>query len=104
MTTINHPIFKSNNDCDLKLESGEIDASQQFTAQIWKMWEKGKPVGTWMKEKPYYLPGNLPLLSFNVNKKGLDNPRSAGRSPTASTTRISPAPPCRTTPSRPRPA
>ena len=57
MTTINHPIFKSNNDGDLKLESGEIDASQQFTAQIWKMWEAGKPVSTWMKKKPYHLPG-----------------------------------------------
>ena len=75
MTTINHPIFKSNNDGDLKLESGEIDASQQFTAQIWKMWEAGKPVSTWMKEKPYYVPGNLPLLIFNLNKPGLDNPK-----------------------------
>jgi peptide/nickel transport system substrate-binding protein len=75
MATINHPIFKSNNDGDLKLESGEIDASQQFTAQIWKMWESGKPVGTWMKKKPYHLPGNLPLLIFNLNKKGLDNPK-----------------------------
>ena len=74
MTTINHPIFRSNNDGDLKLESGEIDASQQFTAQIWKMWEKGKPVGTWLKEKPYYLPGNPPLLQINNKVKGLDNP------------------------------
>jgi peptide/nickel transport system substrate-binding protein len=73
MTTINHPIFKSNNDGDLKLESGEIDASQQFTAQIWKMWQAGKPVSTWMKKKPYHLPGNLPLLIFNLNKKGLNN-------------------------------
>jgi peptide/nickel transport system substrate-binding protein len=73
MASVNHPIFKSNNDGDLKLESGEIDASQQFTAQIWKMWEAGKPVGTWMKKKPYHLPGNLPLLIFNLNKKGLDN-------------------------------
>src|SRR5215217_8766152 len=75
MTTINHPIFKSNNDGDLKLESGEIDVSQQFTAQIWKMWESGKPVRTWMKKKPYHLPGNLPLLIFNLSKKGLDNPK-----------------------------
>ena len=73
MATINHPIFKSNNDGDLKLESGEIDASQQFTAQIWKMWESGKPVGTWTKKKPYHLPGNMPLLIFNLSKKGLDN-------------------------------
>ena len=75
MTTINHPIFKSNQDGDLKLESGEIDASQQFTAQIWKMWESGKPVGTWMKKKPYHLPGNLPLLHFNLNKPGLKDVR-----------------------------
>ncbi|HVK36794.1 MAG TPA: hypothetical protein VM428_14165 [Microlunatus sp.] len=57
MTTINHPIFTSNNDSDLKLASGELDAAQTFTSQIWKMWEKGAPVGTWLKEKPYYLPG-----------------------------------------------
>jgi peptide/nickel transport system substrate-binding protein len=75
MTTINHPIFKSNNDGDLKLESGEIDASQQFTAQIWKMWEAGKPVSTWMKQKPYHVPGQIPLLIFNLNKKGLENPK-----------------------------
>jgi peptide/nickel transport system substrate-binding protein len=75
MTTINHPIFKSNNDGDLKLESGEIDASQQFTAQIWKMWEAGKPVSTWMKQKPYHVPGTIPFLIFNLNKKGLDNPK-----------------------------
>jgi peptide/nickel transport system substrate-binding protein len=71
--SIIHPIFKSNNDGDLKLESGEIDVSQQFTAQIWKMWEAGKPVSTWMKQKPYHLPGQLPLLIFNLNKKGLEN-------------------------------
>ena len=75
MTTINHPIFKSNNDGDLKLESGEIDVSQQFTAQIWKMWEAGKPVSTWMKKKPYHVPGNIPFLIFNLNKPGLDNPK-----------------------------
>jgi peptide/nickel transport system substrate-binding protein len=73
MAAIIHPIFKSNNDGDLKLESGEIDVSQQFTAQIWKMWEAGKPVSTWMKKKPYHLPGNIPLLIFNMDKKGLDN-------------------------------
>jgi peptide/nickel transport system substrate-binding protein len=75
MTTINHPIFKSNNDSDLKLEAGELDAAQTFTAQIWTMWEKGKPVGTWLKDKPYYLAGNLPLLEVNSSVKGLDNPK-----------------------------
>jgi peptide/nickel transport system substrate-binding protein len=76
MTTINHPIFKANDDAALKLESGEIDAAQAFIAQIWKMWEdKDKPVGTWLKEKPYYLPGSIPQLIFNTTKKGLDNPK-----------------------------
>lgn len=74
MKAINHPIFKSNQDGDLKLESGLIDASQQFTAQVWKMWQdRKKPVGTWLTKKPYHLPGNLPLLIFNLNVKGLDN-------------------------------
>ncbi|GAB3915232.1 peptide ABC transporter substrate-binding protein [Microlunatus endophyticus] len=76
MTNITHPIFKSNSDGDLKLQSGDIDVSQQFTAQIWKMWEdKGASVGTYLKDKPYYIPGNIPLLQINVTKKGLDNPK-----------------------------
>ncbi len=76
MSTVNHPIFKTGNDGDIKLESGEIDASQQFTPQIWKMWEdKSAPVGTWLKAKPYYVPGNLPMLIFNLSRKGLDDPR-----------------------------
>jgi len=74
MTTVNHQIFKSNQDGDLKLESGDVDVSQQFTAQIWKMWETKKaPVGTWLKKKPYYLPGNLPSIVFNLSKPGLSN-------------------------------
>ncbi len=71
-----HPIFKTGNDGDIKLQSGEIDASQQFTPQIWKMWEDHqRPVATWLKDKPYYLPGNLPLLIFNLARKGLDDVR-----------------------------
>jgi peptide/nickel transport system substrate-binding protein len=73
MRVINHPIFKTGNDGDIKLQSGEIDASQQFTPQIWKMWEQGRPVSTWKKEKPYHLPGNLPMLIPNLSKPGLDN-------------------------------
>lgn len=76
MSAINHPIFASNQDADLKLEAGQIDAAQTFTAQIWKMWEdQKKPVATWLKDKPYYLPGNIPLLQFNTTKKGLSNPK-----------------------------
>lgn len=73
MASFIHPIFKGNQDGDLKLETGDIDVSQQFTAQIWKMWEKGKPVSTWLKEKPYHIPGNPITLVINLSKKGLDN-------------------------------
>lgn len=75
MKAIIHPIFKDNNSADLKLQNLEIDAAQTFTAQIWKMWEAGKPIRTWLKKKPYHLPGNLPLLIFNLKTKGLDNPK-----------------------------
>ena len=76
MTAVHHQIFKSNQDGDLGLESGSVDCSQQFTAQIWKMWEdKKKPVGTWLKDKPYYLPGNMPCVVFNLSKPGLSNPK-----------------------------
>src|SRR3569833_2783086 len=37
------------------------------------MWQSGKPVGTWLRKKPYHLPGNLPLLIFNLHRKGLEN-------------------------------
>ena len=73
MTTINHPIFKSNNDGDLKLESGEIDASQQFTAQIWKMWEAGKPVSTWMKQAVPRA-GQYPLPDLQPQQAGPGKP------------------------------
>jgi hypothetical protein len=77
MTTINHPIFKSNNDGDLKLESGEIDVSQQFTAQIWKMWESASQVSTWSKKKPYHVPGNIPFLIFNLEQEGPGQPEGS---------------------------
>lgn len=73
-TSIVHPIFKGNSDGDLALEQGNIDVSQQFTPQVWQMWEKkGLPVSTWEKKAPYHLPGNIPFLWFNIHKKGLDN-------------------------------
>lgn len=73
-TAIVHPIFKGNSDGDLALEQGNIDVSQQFTPQVWRMWEKkGLPVSTWQKTPPYHLPGSIPFLMINIHKKGLDN-------------------------------
>ncbi len=69
-----HPIFKTNDVGNLAFQNGEVDLMQQFTPQIWKMWEDAKaPVGTWLNKEPYYLPGNIPMLIVNVSKKGLDN-------------------------------
>jgi len=70
-----HPIFKSNDDGNLALQTGALDLSQQFVPQIWLMWEeKGLPVGTWFKEEPYYVPGGIPFMFINIHKPGLDNP------------------------------
>mgnify|MGYP000870048591 FL=1 len=73
MKQIIHPIFKSNEDGNIKFQAGELDIMQQFVSQIWKMWEGGKPVGTYLKDKPYYVPGSMPMLLMNTTKKGLDN-------------------------------
>ena len=71
-----HPIFKDNAAGNLAFESGEVDVMQQFTPQIWKMWEdKKKPVVTWFREPPYFIPGGMPMLVFNTAKPGLNNPK-----------------------------
>jgi peptide/nickel transport system substrate-binding protein len=70
-----HPIFKTNDVGNLAFQNGEVDLMQQFTPQIWKMWQDAKaPVGTWFNQPPYYIPGSIPMLVINVHKKGLDNP------------------------------
>lgn len=73
MTKIIHPIFKSNEDGNLKFQNGELDVMQQFVPQIWKMWESGKPVGTYLKDKPYFSPGSMPMLLINTTLPGLDD-------------------------------
>lgn len=73
MKTIIHPIFKGNDDTNLQFANGSIDICQSFQSQIWKTWEAGKPVGTYLKSKPYYVPGSMPMLIMNAKKAGLDN-------------------------------
>jgi peptide/nickel transport system substrate-binding protein len=69
-----HPIFDSNDSGNLAFQQGNVDLSQQFAPQIWQMWEdRGLPVGTWFKETPYHIPGNIPLLHINIHRPGLDN-------------------------------
>lgn len=74
MSKIIHPIFKSNEDGNLKFQNGELDVMQQFVPQIWKMWESDKPVGTYLQDKPYFSPGSMPMFMINTTKPGLDDP------------------------------
>lgn len=60
---IAHPIFRSNDAANLALERGQIDWSQTFVPEVWKMWEeRGLPVGTWFAQEPYFLPASIPTL------------------------------------------
>ena len=74
MSKIVHPIFKSNEDGNIKFQNGELDVMQQFVPQISKMWESNKPVGTYLQDEPYFVPGSMPLLMMNTTKPGLDDP------------------------------
>ncbi len=70
-----HPIFKSADAGNLAFERGDVDFSQQFCPEIWKMWEVKKlPVGTWYKKEPYHIPASVPSLYINIHKKPLNNP------------------------------
>ncbi|TBL71452.1 ABC transporter substrate-binding protein [Paenibacillus thalictri] len=70
---ITHVIYKDNAAGDLAFKAGQVDLSQQFTPQIWNFWKDGAPVKTYLKDAPYYLPGSMPSIFFNMSKKGLDN-------------------------------
>jgi peptide/nickel transport system substrate-binding protein len=73
-TKVIHPIFKSNEDGNLKFQNGELDVMQQFIPQISKMWDSGKPVGTYLQEEPYFVPGSMPMFIINTTKDGLKDP------------------------------
>ena len=70
-----HNIFKDNASGDAAFREGQVDVGQQFTSQIWKMWENdGLPIETYLPEAPYYIPGSIPSIVFNTTKPGLDDP------------------------------
>ncbi|MCL2515202.1 MAG: ABC transporter substrate-binding protein [Microbacteriaceae bacterium] len=69
-----HPIFKSNDDANLQFQNGQMDVMQTFIPQIWKTWENGKPIGTYLKASPYYVPGSIPMFIINTTKPGLNDP------------------------------
>lgn len=70
-----HVIYKGNESGNLALEKGDVDLSQQFIPQIWKIWEGGKPVGAWLSKPPYfYVGGSMPSLIFNLHRKPMSDP------------------------------
>ncbi|MBC8530661.1 ABC transporter substrate-binding protein [Gehongia tenuis] len=71
---IAHVIFKDNNANTTAMQAGEIDYNENFIPQMWKLWENGEPYHSYMDELPYYEPGMLVSLYFNLTKPGLDNP------------------------------
>lgn len=69
---IAHNIYRDNAAGDVAFGRGEVDVSQQFTAQIWTYFNRG--VETYLPQAPYYLPGYIPSIFYNVSKPGLDDP------------------------------
>jgi peptide/nickel transport system substrate-binding protein len=69
---IAHNIFSDNNAGAVAFQSGEVDVAQQFMSEVWKMWEAGAPVSTYLDQPPYYLDISLPTAWFNTARPGLD--------------------------------
>ena len=61
-----YPIFKSNDAGNLALVQGEVDVSQNFIPQIYNRFSRG--VGTWFKEKPFFVPGTIVCLMMGLTK------------------------------------
>jgi len=71
---ITENIYKDNSASDTAFKQGEIDVSQSFTPNIWTFWQNDKlPIKTYLPDKPYFIPGSIPQLIFNIHTTGLDN-------------------------------
>ncbi|MDR0302778.1 MAG: ABC transporter substrate-binding protein [Treponema sp.] len=68
-----HNGYKDNATGDEAFRRGEVDMSQQFIAQVNKMWEGGAPVETYIPQPPYYMPGVIPMIIFNTQRPGLND-------------------------------
>jgi peptide/nickel transport system substrate-binding protein len=70
---IAHNVFSSNAAGDAALAAGEVDVSQQYTANVQKLWEEQNlPISTYYSDSPYHLSGTFPSAYFNMSKPGLD--------------------------------
>ena len=65
---IAHAMYADNNAGDNALRNGEVDVSQQFTANVQDMWEKdGLPISTYYMDAPYGICVGLPTAWYNMN-------------------------------------
>lgn len=62
-----HIAYQTNDKFNEALQNGELDLSQNFFPEIWKMFDVG--VGTWYKKEPYYIPGIIPALLMGLTKE-----------------------------------
>jgi len=70
-----HTIYADNNAGQVALAAGQVDACQQFIANVQDMWLKdGLPISTYLPDPPYGLCVNMPTAWFNTSSPGLDNP------------------------------
>lgn len=70
-----HVIYKDNPSASLAIERGDVDWAGLFIPSVWEMWKKKNlPIGTWYKEKPYFLPDGVGFVYLNNTKPGLSDP------------------------------
>ncbi|MCL1806204.1 MAG: ABC transporter substrate-binding protein [Oscillospiraceae bacterium] len=74
---IGNVLYESNAAGDSVFVVGEVDVSQNYIENSYKMWtEQGLPVSTYLADAPYHIAANMPTAYFNMNspKVGLDDP------------------------------
>ncbi|MDR2150605.1 MAG: ABC transporter substrate-binding protein [Spirochaetaceae bacterium] len=64
-------VYKDNASGDAAFRAGQVDVSQQFISQVWKIWDAKLPVETYLPQPPYYVPGVIPCIVFNTTRPGL---------------------------------
>ncbi len=68
-----HNIYSSNDGNLISLKDGSCDVSQSFLSEVWKLWEDGADVSTYLEEKPYYMCVTMPMAVINTTKKYLSS-------------------------------
>lgn len=70
-----HPIYQDNAAGNLAFSEGQVDVSQQFLPDVWKLQETmDAPVTTYLPEAPYHVGAGIPSLIFDLTKPGLSDP------------------------------